>query len=90
MEATRRISDAAAGLGAAVDRAAAGAHDKVDRAASAANVAAKAVEEKTDRLRDVQQHYLDACRNSVREKPLLAIGLAVTAGCLLSFLFGRR
>jgi ElaB/YqjD/DUF883 family membrane-anchored ribosome-binding protein len=92
MEATRKnsTSDPVANLQPMVDRVAAGAHDYVDKAASMAKSAARTVEEKGGELSELQAHYLDGCRDRVRESPLAAVGVAIAAGFLLSLLFSRR
>ena len=92
MEATRKSnhSEAISGLAPVVERVAAGAHDAVDRAAGAASAAAKMVEKKGGALKAVQQRYLDSCRDHVRDNPLAALGVAVTAGVLISLLLNRR
>ncbi len=92
MEATRKgnHSEAMAGLAPVVERMAAGAHDAVDKAAGAATAAAKMVEKKGGALKAVQQRYIDGCRDRVRDNPLAALGVAVTAGVLISLLLNRR
>jgi len=94
MEATRKgnHTDAITGFVPVVERVAAGAHDAVDKAASAATKAAKMVDEKgADAMKAVREmRYLESCRNSVRDNPLAAIGVAVAAGFLVSLLMSRR
>ena len=98
MEATRKIgpsgkngsADAALNFAPVVERVAAGAHDAVDKAASAAKAAAKLLEKKGDVLKVAQERYLEGCRDQVRENPLAAVGIALAAGVVLSFLLSRR
>ena len=92
MEATRKSnhSEVVSGLAPVVERVAAGAHDAVDKAADAASAAARMVEKKGGALKAVQQRYLDSCRDQVRDNPLAALGVAVTAGFLISLLLTRR
>jgi len=93
MEATRKSnnSDAAAGsIGPVVDRVAASAHEAVDKAAHAATAAARVIDKKGAQLKDLQSEYLDSCRAQVRDHPLAALGVAVAAGFLISFLLSRR
>jgi ElaB/YqjD/DUF883 family membrane-anchored ribosome-binding protein len=92
MEATRKSnhSEVSSGLAPVVQRVAAGAHDAVDKAAGAASAAAKMVDKKGGALLAVQQRYLDGCRERVRDNPLAALGVAMTAGVLISFLLNRR
>jgi ElaB/YqjD/DUF883 family membrane-anchored ribosome-binding protein len=92
MEATRKSnnSDAVAGIGPVVDRVAASAHEAVDKAAHAATAAARVIDKKGSQLKDLQSEYLDSCRAQVRDHPLAALGVAVAAGFLISFLLSRR
>jgi len=95
MEATTRKSPSnsdsiAAGLAPMVDRVATTAHDAVDKAASAANAAAKTIGQKGDELNKLQARYLDVCREQVRGNPLAALGIALAAGFVISFLLSRR
>lgn len=105
MEATTRKNSQAealaAGLAPMVDRVAAGAHDAVDKAASAANsavdkaasaaaAAARVAGEKGEQLNALQERYLDGARSRVRDNPLAAVGVALAAGFLVSFLLSRR
>ena len=92
MEATRKgnHSGAADSLAPVVGRVAAGAHDAVDKAAGMVAAAAKIAGEKSGQLRDVQERYVEACRERVRDKPLAALGIALAAGFVLSFLLNRR
>jgi ElaB/YqjD/DUF883 family membrane-anchored ribosome-binding protein len=90
MEAGRRMAESAGSFGSTVDRVATGAHEAVDKVAGAANAAAKVMEEKGGQLKAVQDRYLDQCRQSVRDNPLAAIGIALAAGLVISHLLSRR
>jgi len=92
MEATRKgnHSESIPSLAPMVERVAAGVHDAVDKAAGAASAAAKKVDKKGGAMLAVQQRYLEGCRDSVRDNPLAALGVAVTAGVLISLLLNRR
>jgi ElaB/YqjD/DUF883 family membrane-anchored ribosome-binding protein len=90
MEAQRKVSETAAGFDRTVDRVAAGAHDTVDKVAGAAAAAARMMEEKGGQYKEVQDRYLMQARDSVRENPWAAIGIAVAAGFLLNHLLTRR
>jgi ElaB/YqjD/DUF883 family membrane-anchored ribosome-binding protein len=90
MEASRKVSETAAGFGSTVDRVAAGAHDTVDKVANAASAAAKMMEERGGQFKDVQERYVEQARDTVRENPWAAIGIAVAAGFLLNHLLTRR
>lgn len=87
-------SDVTSGIAPVVQRMAAGVHDAVDRAADAATAAARMVDKKGGKLlktvQDQQARYVDSCRESVRENPLAAVGVAIAAGVVLSFLLIRR
>jgi ElaB/YqjD/DUF883 family membrane-anchored ribosome-binding protein len=76
---------ASAKAGPAIDRAAQAAHQTVDRVAGAAAPAAEWVAQSADQLRRQQDEFAVACRGYVRERPLIAIAAALTAG----FLIGR-
>lgn len=100
MEATRRsnhsdkVSDVAASLAPVVERIADGAHDAVDKAAGAATAAARMVDKKSGKLlktlQEQQARYVEGSRERVRDNPLAAIGIALAAGIVLSFLLIRR
>jgi ElaB/YqjD/DUF883 family membrane-anchored ribosome-binding protein len=76
---------ASARAGPAIDRAAQTAHQTVDKVAGAAVPAAQWVAQSADQLRRQQEEFATACRGYVRERPLVAIATALTAG----FLIGR-
>lgn len=90
MEAGRRMAESAGSFGSTVDRVATGAHEAVDKVAGAANAAAKVMEEKSGEFKVVQERYLDQARQSVRDNPLAAIGIALAAGVVISHLLSRR
>ena len=89
-QASRRVAETAGGFGSTVDRVASGAHDAVDKVAGAASAAAKVMEEKGGQFKEVQDRYLDQARQSVRDNPLAAIGIAIAAGVVISHLLSRR
>jgi ElaB/YqjD/DUF883 family membrane-anchored ribosome-binding protein len=80
----------AAGIAPVVERVAAGAHEAVDKAANAANAAARSLDKKSDELGRMQARYLDGCREQVRDNPLAAVGIALAAGFIVSYLLSRR
>jgi ElaB/YqjD/DUF883 family membrane-anchored ribosome-binding protein len=69
-----------------IDRAAAGVHKAVENADELANHAAKAL----DSAGEKGQEMITAGTSYLREHPLLALGLAVTAGYVLSRLLASR
>ena len=72
-----------------VDRLAQSAHDTVDRTAQAVSSVADRVSEKYEELYAMQEDWVDAGREYVREHPVAAIGMALAAGYLLSMLMRR-
>ena len=69
----------------AIDRVAHAAHQTVDGVAHVADGAAGWVGQSAEQWRVRQDRALEACRSSVRERPMVAIGIAVAAG----FIIGR-
>lgn len=85
----------------AVQRVALGAHVMVDQAAekaspaierlrSGVNHAAETVRSATRELGELQERWIANARGCVRDHPLLAIGVAVAAGMIVSRLRERR
>ena len=74
----------------AVDRVASTAHQAVDRVAGAATSAAETLDMKTELLLDAQARFSEDCRDYVRENPMMAVGIAVAAGFVLSRLLSSR
>ncbi|MGQ0545889.1 MAG: DUF883 family protein [Betaproteobacteria bacterium] len=72
-----------------VDRLAQSAHDTVDRAAQTVSSVADRVGEKVDELYSLQEDWVEAGREYVREHPVAAIGMALAAGYLLAMLMRR-
>jgi len=70
----------------AVDRAAAGAHKTVDNADQLADKAGEAM----DKAGAKGEQLVKASSSYVREHPLVSIGIAVTAGYVLSSLLSSR
>lgn len=69
----------------AIDRVAQAAHSTVDKVAAAAGPAADWAAQGVDQLAQQQDALLETCRIYVRERPLVVLGMALTAG----YLFGR-
>jgi ElaB/YqjD/DUF883 family membrane-anchored ribosome-binding protein len=66
----------------AIDRAARAAHDTVDKLARAAGPAADWLNQSAEQLKQQQQQIADGCRAYVRQRPLVAIGVALAVGYL--------
>ncbi len=73
-----------------VDRLSQTAHDTVDRAAQTASSVADRMSEKYEELYAMQEDWVQAGREYVREHPVAAIGMALAAGYLLSMLMRSR
>jgi ElaB/YqjD/DUF883 family membrane-anchored ribosome-binding protein len=67
----------------AIDRAAQAAHQTVDKVAQAAGPAADWINQNAEQLKQQQQALLDGCRSYVRDRPLVAVGVALGAGYLI-------
>ena len=72
-----------------VDQLATSAHQAVNSTASAMAGASSTVITKGTQLRDTQVRLTESCRASIRDQPLVAVGLAVAAGFLLGLLVRR-
>jgi ElaB/YqjD/DUF883 family membrane-anchored ribosome-binding protein len=65
-----------------IDRVARAAHDTVDKVAQTAGPAADWLNQSAEQLKTQQQQLVDGCRSHIRERPLVAIGIALFAGYL--------
>ena len=81
--------------GPVVDRMARSAHSAVDRVADTANSAAgrvrsgvtealSTVNDKAQGLTSSRAQWLDPCRQTVRDHPLVAVAVGLAAGCLIA------
>jgi len=86
-EAINKVSDATRPV---VDRIASGAHQAVDKIASGAGQVAESMGIKGEQLKDMHARAMDQGRGYVRDNPLMALGIAIAAGFLLSKLWGSR
>lgn len=86
-EAIDKASDAARPV---VDRIASGAHQAVDKIASTAGQAAATLGVTGERLKNTQVRAMEQCRGYVRDNPVVALGIAIAAGFLLSRLIRTR
>lgn len=75
---------------AAIDRVAESAKPAVERARTAAAGAASTVEAKASALGELEQQWMTAAREHVRQNPLTSIALALAAGVLIARLTSRR
>jgi ElaB/YqjD/DUF883 family membrane-anchored ribosome-binding protein len=66
-----------------IDRAAQAAHQAVDKVAEAAAPAADWISQNADQLKQQQEALLEGCRGYVRDRPLVAVGVALAAGYLV-------
>ena len=66
-----------------VDRMSQSAHDTIDRAAQTASAYYERFAEKGEEFMAMQEDWVEAAREYVREKPIAALGIAVAAGYLL-------
>ena len=74
----------------AVDRILTGAHQAVDKLSGFAAVAADSVSEKSAQIKEAHAKLMANGRTQVREKPAMAIGIAVAAGFILGRLLRAR
>ena len=86
-EAINKVSDATRPV---VDRIASGAHQAVDKIASGAGQVAESLSIKGEQLKDMHARAMDQGRGYVRDNPLIALGIAIVAGFLLSKLWNSR
>jgi ElaB/YqjD/DUF883 family membrane-anchored ribosome-binding protein len=73
-----------------IDKASHSAHEVVDKIASATSQAAEALGEKGDQLKSAEQRMMNQCRGYVHDNPITSLGIAATAGFLLSRLLSGR
>ena len=66
----------------AIDRVARAAHETVDKVAQAAGPAADWLNQSAAQLQRQQEQLVDGSRSYIRERPLVAIGIALAAGYL--------
>ncbi|MDO9106999.1 MAG: hypothetical protein Q7U57_18830 [Methylovulum sp.] len=68
----------------ALDKASHYAHNTFDKIANAANQTADVLEEKGEDMLDAERQLMRKTRHVVRDNPITALGIAATAGFLLS------
>ena len=76
----RKATDKA---GPAIDRVARAAHQTVDKVAQAAQPAAEWLGDSAERVMQTQDQMLANCRDYIRERPLVTLGVALAAGYLI-------
>ena len=74
----------------AVDRILTGAHQAVDKLSGLASVAADTVSEKSVQLKEAHAKLMATGRDQVREKPAVAVGIAVAAGIIIGRMLSSR
>lgn len=74
----------------AVDHLATGAHHAVERLAGSAGRAAETMDTKGRQLLDAKSRFAESCSAHIRNKPVAALGIAVGAGLLISWLLRSR
>ena len=74
----------------AVDRVAEKAAPAVERIKHRVDNAAETVHSQTDRMRAMEEEWIDATRTCVRNHPLASVGVAVLAGMMLSRMMSSR
>jgi ElaB/YqjD/DUF883 family membrane-anchored ribosome-binding protein len=67
----------------AIDRAAQAAHQTVDKIAQTAAPAADWINQNAEQLKQQQEALLEGCRSYVRDRPLVAVWVALAAGYLV-------
>jgi len=73
-----------------VDRMTVSAHEAVDRVSGAANRAVETLGTKGKQLNAAEKRLVAGTQKYVREHPVASVGMAITAGYLLSRIFSRR
>jgi ElaB/YqjD/DUF883 family membrane-anchored ribosome-binding protein len=68
----------------AIDRVAQAAHQTVDKMAQAAAPAADWISQSAEQLKAHQDQLIEGARSYVRERPLVAVGVALGAGYLIA------
>ncbi|OLC68797.1 MAG: DUF883 domain-containing protein [Betaproteobacteria bacterium 13_1_40CM_4_64_4] len=66
-----------------MDRAARAAHETVDKVAQTAAPAADWLNQSAEQLKAQQQQMVEGCRSYIRDRPLVATGIALFAGYLV-------
>ena len=73
-----------------IDKASKSAHKAFDKISDATSQAAESLGEKGDQLKKAEQKLMKSCRGYISDNPVTSVGIAVTAGFLLSRLLSRR
>lgn len=63
-------------------------HQTVDKLADVAMNVAESIEQKSDSLREMK--LFDQCRTQINDKPLMALGIAISTGFLVGWLLKKR
>ena len=73
-----------------LDKASKSAHKAYDKLSDATSQAAESLGEKGEQLKKAEQQLMKSCRGYISDNPVTSVGIAVTAGFLLSRLLSRR
>ena len=88
-ESTRFVERVVQGAHDAVDRAAERAVPAVERLRSGISSAGESLNQRAERLGQVQEQWLQSCRSTVREHPIGAVAAGVLVGWLLARMSSR-
>ncbi|MEQ1739055.1 MAG: DUF883 domain-containing protein [Methyloglobulus sp.] len=73
-----------------INKASSYAHEAVDKATNAATHAAEAFDEKSEKLKKAEKRLIKDYTTYTRDNPITSLGIAVTAGFLLSRILSGR
>nr|WP_033137322.1 DUF883 family protein [Aeromonas finlandensis] len=65
-------------------------HKMMDELADVAGNAAGSIEQESENLKKMKTQLFDKCREQINDKPLIALGIAISAGFLVGWLLKRR
>ena len=74
----------------AVEQISASMHQAMNKVSSAATHAADMIDTRSKALLEMQTRIAESCRNTLRDKPLTTLAIAVGTGFLLSWLLRQR
>lgn len=74
----------------ALDNLSEGSHKTVDKLADVAMNVAESIEQKSDSLQEMKIKLFDQCRTQINDKPIIALGIAISTGFLVGWLLKKR